>query len=414
MPIITDKLIRSLSLPAKANRVYWDDEITGLGIRITASGHKAFVLRYTINGLERRYTIGEFGPSPGFNTTAARARAQEIKGKITGSKNKFDPSEVFDPLEAKERAYKAATVEQLANEYLEKHAFPKKRPDSARIDKSTLEQIVIPHIGNLKVASITGGHIHEMHRALIDTPYRANRVLALLSKMFSLAMQWEWCDSNPVKGIERYHEQKRDRWLSSSEIGRLCEELDKHANERSVNALRLLLLTGARKGEVLTAKWEDIDFERGVWRKPSAHTKQKKTEHVPLSPPALALLTKMHEQRIVGIPHIFPGDAAGKPLQEIRRTWEDVCKKAELAEVRIHDLRHSFASHLVSSGLSLPIVGRLLGHTQTSTTARYAHLADDPLRDATTRFGVMFENAALQRKQEREKVVKLPILVGQE
>ncbi len=412
MPIITDKLIRGLEAPAKGNKVYWDDEITGLGIRITAGGHKAFVLRYTLHGLERRYTIGEFGSAPGFNTTAARAKVLELKGRIASGKNKFDPAEAFDPLMAKEKAHKAATVQQLADEYMDKHAYSKKRPASARNDKAMLDTLILPRIGNLKVASITGNHIHDIHRALSAAPYRANRVLALLSKMFALAVKWGWCADNPVKGIERYQEQKRDRWLSGDEISRLCEQLDNHTNTRSANAIRLLILTGARKGEVLTAKWQDMDFERGVWIKPSAHTKQKKTEHVPLNAAALALLEKMNQERIVGIPFIFPGDIKGKPLQEIRRTWEDVCEKAELKNVRIHDLRHSFASHLVSSGLSLPIIGRLMGHTQTATTARYAHLADDPLREATNRFGVILENAAAQHAAQ--KIINLPVKAAQE
>lgn len=393
MATISDKFIRAIKLPKQGSKVHWDDDITGFGIRVTAAGCKAFVLRYSIHGTERRYTIGQFGQAPGFNSMAARLKALELKGKIAASQNRFDPAESFDPLEARSRANKAATIEQLAAEYLEKHAEKKKRPSSLRNDRQLLYTHILPRLKNLKIAAIGSRHIHDLHRAMSDTPYRANRTLALLSKMFNLAIQWEWCPRNPVKGIERYHEEKRDRWLSLEEIQRLTTELERHSNRRSAGAIRLLLLTGARRGEVLSARWEDIDFDRGAWRKPSAHTKQKRTEHVPLNEPALALLKEMSKKRVPGVPFIFPGDAEGKPLQEIKRTWADICRRAQLGNVRLHDLRHSFASHLASNGLSLPIIGRLLGHTQTSTTARYAHLADFALRDATNRFATIVGHA---------------------
>lgn len=172
------------------------------------------------------------------------------------------------------------------------------------------------------------------------------------------------------------------------------DALDQSTNQRAVNAIRLLTFTGARMSEVLKAEWSQIDFERGVWTKPSAHTKQRKTEHIPLSAPALALLSKMKDEAVSGVLFIFPGDALGKPLQYFTKEWAKVTKQAGLEGVRIHDLRHTYASHLVSSGLSLEIVGKLLGHTQTSTTQRYGHLADDPLREATNRMGVIVEQAS--------------------
>jgi integrase len=163
-----------------------------------------------------------------------------------------------------------------------------------------------------------------------------------------------------------------------------------------------MLLTGARRGEVLTAVWDDINLELGVWTKPSHHTKQKRTEHVPLSPPALQLLVAMKERTTTS--YLFPGKVPGKPLQEIKRVWSTLCKQAQIENVRLHDLRHTYASHLVSSGMSLPIVGRLLGHTQPQTTARYAHLADDPLRQATNRFASI---VAAARSRKRADIVPL-------
>jgi integrase len=190
-----------------------------------------------------------------------------------------------------------------------------------------------------------------------------------------------------VKRIPRYDEQKRDRWLSDEELLRLSDALNAHPNKRASNAVRLQLLTGARLGEVLTAECRDFDLSRGVWTKPSHHTKQKRREHIPLSAEAHALVSGILATESSGSPYLFPGDADGKPLQSIKKFWASLLRSADIKAYRLHDNRHTYASHLVSSGLSLEIVGRLLGHTNPSTTKRYAHLADDPLRAATGRFG---------------------------
>ena len=276
--------------------------------------------------------------------------------------------------------------------------------------------------------------------------------------MFSLAVAWGWRTDNPARGVRRFPEEKRTRWLQTDELERLARALDEFAaprarkskkpadapdgemptniaRMRSADAIRLLLLTGARASEVLSAKWSHIDFARAVWTKPSAHTTQKRTEHVPLSPPALALLQSIKDAapKIEAIPgpYIFPGDSQGKPLQGIKRAWATICRAAKLdpmpanggntdddtqngkrrkrqrrtaGAVRLHDLRHTYA-HLVSSGLALPLIGKLLRHTQAATTQRYAHLADDPLREATGRIGALYE--AVQRQRPSAKVVRL-------
>jgi integrase len=184
----------------------------------------------------------------------------------------------------------------------------------------------------------------------------------------------------------RYDEDKRDRWLQDDELRRLCAVLDTHPNQRAANAIRLQLLTGARLGEVLNARKADFDLDRGVWIKPSHQTKQKRTEHLPLSAQAVTIVASLIKGS-PGTPYLFPGNVAGEPLRDIKKFWASVLRQAEIANYRRHDNRHTYASHLVSSGLSLEVVGRLLGHTHPSTTKRYAHLADDPLRVATGRFG---------------------------
>lgn len=164
-----------------------------------------------------------------------------------------------------------------------------------------------------------------------------------------------------------------------------------HPNERAANAVRFQLLTGARIGEVLSARWLDVDLARGVWIKPSHHTKQNRTEHLPLSAPALALLAEMRDRAGAAQQYLFPGNSPGKPLRDIKKFWRNITQQAGLADYRLHDNRHTHASHLVSSGLSLEIVGQLLGHTNPMTTKRYAHLSDHPLRAAAERFGAKMD-----------------------
>ncbi len=354
--------------------VRWDDKVPGFGLRITPSNRKSFVLSYRINGTKRLMTLGGYGT---LTLDQARDKAILAKAKVLDDK---------DPLEVRRDARDAPTMADLERDYLERHAYKHKRPGSLREDLSILKNHIRPALGSKPVEAVRRREIERLHQNLKATPVRANRVLSLLSKMFSLAMQWDWRADTPCRGIPKFHEEKRERWLKTDELRRLTNALDKSTNQRAADAVRLLILTGARKSEALKAEWSQIDFERGVWTKPSAHTKQKRTEHVPLSAAALTLLQGMRERDPAGR-YLFPGDKPGQPLQDIKRFWTQICRETELEGVRIHDLRHTFASHLVSSGLSLELVGRLLGHTQAATTMRYAHIADDPLREAANRYG---------------------------
>lgn len=205
--------------------------------------------------------------------------------------------------------------------------------------------------------------------------------------MFSLAVSWGWCADNLAKGIQKYPEEKRDRWLNNEELQRLWAVLDQYPSHLTTYVFKLLILTGSRKSEALQAKWEHFDLKKGIWTKPSHLTKQNKKEHLPLSDKTLELLISLKKLNSQGSPYLFPGRVAGEHIKEVKTFWRKVIKLANLEDIRIHDLRHTHASHLVSSGLSLSIVGKLLGHTQASTTQRYAHLADEPLRQAAELFG---------------------------
>jgi integrase len=236
-------------------------------------------------------------------------------------------------------------------------------------------------LGGLKVAMVGFADIDKLHRDLSETPYHANRVIALLSKLFAMAIKWGMrVGDNPCKGVERNQEDKRERYLSPDEIVRLSNALDAYQDQQTANIVRMLLLTGARIGETVRARWADIDLEVGRWTKPSAHTKQRKTHVLPLSDAAVQLLKQIRQSVPANCVWVFP--TADGHRVAIKGAWPGICKTAKIENARVHDLRHTHASILINKNYSLPIVGRLLGHTVPSTTARYAHLADDPLRRA--------------------------------
>lgn len=356
-----------------ADAIYWDAKLAGFGVRVKESGTKSYVLQYRTRttGRSRRKTIGQHGPLMSFSQAKVIARGM-LADVMRGG----------DPAEEAQSTRCAPSMNDLAEQYLELHAVPKKRPKSVANDRSMLSRLILPKLGNQKVSDLNHRHVQAFHNTLKDTPYQANRALSLVSKMLELSIKWEMRRDNPAKGVGKFHEEKRHRWLSTDELMRLGTALDKHTNQKAANAIRLQLLTGARIGEVVSARWVDFDLERGVWIKPSHHTKQKRTEHLPLSRASISLLQKMKEANVMGSSFAFPSRLSDKHIVDLKRFWKSVLTEAEIEDYRIHDNRHTHASQLVSSGMSLAIVGKLLGHTNPLTTQRYAHLADNPLREA--------------------------------
>jgi integrase len=379
-------------------------------VRITSSGAVSFVLDYRANGRQRRYTIGA---APDWSLEAARAEARDLRQQV----DRGD-----DPLVDRRLRRDAPTVDELAEHYLE-IAKVTKRASSLAEDRRMIQLYIRPALGRHKVENVTRKDVEKLFRSIggnpnepkpSDRPYRANRLLSLLSTMFGVAIDEGWATTNPARsskngkgGIVRYDEQPRERWLSGDEITRLLKVLDQHPGSPA-NLVKWLLLTGCRAGEARTARWEDFDLDRGVWTKPSHHTKQKRTEHVPLSAAALAFLHEIKTAKAKAIAKaktptakahaesevVFPArNGEGIERHNLGHFWRKVRSEASLDGVRLHDLRHSFASHLVSSGLSLHVVGKLLGHTQSETTLRYAHVADHALRDAADVMGSIVETA---------------------
>lgn len=369
---LSKTVIDKLQCPEK-EVIYWDTLLSGFGVRVKPNGTKSYVVQYRtkVSGRSRRKTIGKHGPLMSFS------QAKDIAAGLLS-----DVLRGGDPVADAQTLKSAPEMLDLCQQYLEIHAIPKKRAKSVANDISMLNRLIIPKFGFRKTAEINHNEIQAFHNSLKPTPYQANRTLSLLSKMFELAVKWGIRADNPAKGVEKFHEEKRHRWLSADELSRLCAALDGHRNQKAANAIRLQLLTGARIGEVLTSQWGDFDLERGVWTKPSHHTKQKRTEHLPLSKAVVSLLVSIREAQQGGSTFLFPGRSKDKPIVDLRKFWRSVTSTANIKDYRIHDNRHTHASKLVSSGMSLAVVGRLLGHTNPMTTQRYAHLADDPLREA--------------------------------
>lgn len=371
--------IRTVKPPKKGAVTYWDNgTIPGFGVRVHGGGAKSFFINYHFEGAERRYTIGQF---PRWSVAAARDRAKELRVQIDRGHN---------PAGQKRERRVAPTVQDLIDRYIRDH-LPTKAASRSKDEKAMLTEIG-KYLGkHTKVADVHGGDILDMHRKITESgrPVRANRILAVCSKMLSLSLvpmpgeNTPWRNAvqgNPCKGVKRNHEEGRERFFSQAELAAITDALANYPGV-AADCLRLIMLTGCRPDEAMKATWEEFDKQPGYWIKPSAHTKQRRVHQLPLSPAAIELIDRLRKTRKGK--WVFPGDKPGEHLVALWHVWHFVRDRAGLgADARAYDLRHTFASVGAGGGLSLPIIGRLLGHTQSRTTQRYAHLADDPLREA--------------------------------
>jgi integrase len=386
---LNEKILRDAEPQEGNSYQIFDTEILGLAAKVQSSGSRTFTLDYRHAGRQRRLTIGRW---PEWSVTAARERARELRRMI---------DEGEDPLAAKEELREAPRVTDMIDRYIREH-LPKLSPTNAGDQISMLRKMVEPAWGNRLVTDITKSDVAKFLDFVAEgrprpckrkpnnrarklqghkpTPIRANRMGEVLRKMFTLAMEWEWRSDNPAQGFHRRIEHARERFLSPEELTRLAAVLDKAEDQRAASIIRMCMLTGARVGEVRQARFEQFNLDYAIWSKPASTTKQRKIHRVPISQDVVAIVRQRQLVVPRGNPWLFPGDAVGKPVREIRRFWLMVQREADLPDVRIHDLRHTFASLLVSGGASLEIIGRLLGHSQMQTTQRYAHLMESPLR----------------------------------
>jgi len=391
MSKITKRVVDSLQPGA----FVWD---RGFGVKATEHGAVVYMLSYRIGKRKRRYTIGKHGAP--WTPDAARKEANRLLTLVGAG---------IDPMATKAAGRTAPTVRELAERFMKEHVESKRKTTTQRTYRGYVDNHVLPAIGGLAVADVTRADIAKLHHRLRPTPAHANRVVMMCSKLFNLAERWALRPdgSNPCRHVEKYPESARQRYLSMGEFRRLGDVLA--AAERgpvevpgepelvrlspiALAAIGLLIFTGARRGEILSLKWEYVDLERGVLTLPTSKTDFKL---VWLNAPAIAILTAL--PRVEGNPYVLPGLREGQHLVNVTETWYVVRALAGLKDVRIHDLRHSMASVGAGEGLSLPIIGGLLGHSQPSTTARYAHLAAGPLKAASELVGARIAAAMSAR-----------------
>lgn len=370
---ITKRAVDSLSAPVSGETTLWDDALAGFGVRVRPGGAKTYIVMYRAgagrSSPQRKMTIGKHG-SP-WTPDTARTEAKRLLGLVAGG---------GDPAAMKSRHREAEVMFDLARRFLAEHLQTKRKERTVAEYQRILDRIILPVIGKKKVVDVTRGDVSRLHHAYRETPYQANRVLAVLSKMFNLAEVWgiRPDGSNPCRHVERNQERGRERMLSVEELARLGDALVGYNGSPYVPAaIKLLLFTGARLSEILGLQWKYIDIERGEARLPDSKTGAK-TVHLPT--PALAVLAKL--DRVEGNPHVILGQKQGAALVNLEKPWLAIRKAAALNDVRLHDLRHCFASIGAAGGDSLLVIGRLLGHSQMATTERYAHFAPDPIKAA--------------------------------
>lgn len=380
--------------------IRWDAKLPDFGLRLYPSGSKAYIIGYRLPGCPYRIkTVSAFDVE---TLDEARDRAKiELTEVVNG----------HDPLDQKKRQAAGDTLEKFAETYMRRYAL--KRKKSAGDDQLMLDNIIVPALGKRKLKTIKRSDVSRLHQKVGETInekngkpkiYQANRVLALMSKMFTLAEQWGSVPEgtpNPARGIERFKEKKRDRWVNKDELPVLAEAIDGEINPVARDALWLYLLTGLRKAELLSLKWSDIDMSRAEIR--LEDTKADRSHYLPLSAPAVEMLNGMI--RIKGNPYVLPGKNKGKHLVNIDKAWRRVRKSADIEDVRLHDLRRTVGSWLAQSGNSLALIGKVLNHSNASTTQVYARFGQDSVRQAIESHGEQIMGAA--GKGKTAKVVKL-------
>ena len=357
--------------------VFWDQHLPGFGLRVYPSGKKVYMVHTRAGGKSRRVTIGSHRLwSPENARREAGTLIARIKAGETPGRPGADSASATGP-----------TIAELAEDYMTQHVALRCKPGTARSCRHILDKSLLPQFGSRRLGEITPDEVAALHYRLHATPIMANQTVSLLSRLFQRAAAAGDAPAggNPCRFIKKYPARSRERFLSKPEYDRLGIVL--HRLERAgrvpasaAAALRLLMLTGCRRSEILNLKWEDVDLEHDELRLRDAKTGARA---VPLSPTARQVLTAM--PRPPGNPWVIFGLAPGTRLGNLNAPWQLVRREAGLEDVRLHDLRHSFASRALALGLSLPMIAKLLGHTQLQTTARYAHLAPSSVKTVADR-----------------------------
>ncbi|MEO1242506.1 MAG: integrase arm-type DNA-binding domain-containing protein [Pseudomonadota bacterium] len=355
---------------SESEKLVWDGELRGFGLRVSPKGRKTFFVQYRLGGRTRRAKIGVMGQ---VSPDQARLKARELLGDVaTGN----------DPAEVRRKQRLTPTISQLCDRFVEEHVATRLKPATQRGYRSIIHSGIKPALGAMKVSDVMRADIIALHRKYQTRPYQGNRILSVLSKLFNLAELWGYRaeSSNPCRLVQKYKEHRKERFLSDDELSRFSRvltEVEESGEETRfvVAAFRLLILTGCRRSEIQYLKWEYVTPTH--LELPDTKTGERS---IPLPLAGRAVLENL--PRSQEHPYVFQGKIEGQAIAFLHKPWKRICKKAGLMDVRIHDLRHTYASKAIENGMSLVMVGRLLGHTQYQTTLRYAHLADGPAREA--------------------------------
>ena len=370
---ITDGVVDAL--PAGRDTVVWDRALTGFGVRVYPSGARVYVVQTRGPEGTKRVTVGRHGV---IGADEARRRAALVIARVRAGD---------DPTGRPARKPQGPALAALAERYLREHVAVRCKPSTAAQYRLAIERYIVPALGDMAVSEIGRSHVADLQHALRDRPAMANLVVATLSRLIDRAQAWGAVreTANPCRTAQKYRVRRRERFLTDAEFRRLGSALDEleatgRLSPHAAAAIRLLMLTGCRRNEILTLRWEDVHLEAKELRLRDSKTGPRT---VSLSQEAAEVLAGI--PRVPHNPWVIPGAKPGQRLSSIFEPWRRTRARAGLDDVRIHDLRHSYASRALALGESLPVIAKLLGHAQIQTTARYTHLTRDAVRDAATR-----------------------------
>jgi len=361
---LTQRMVEAMPIPEQGEMWLHDTEVTGLGVRARANGSKIFILRYKHHGRDKKITIGD------------KKIAKLEDARDAAKQHRWSLATGDDPQEMKRRskALRDLTVADLGEETLQHLESQKVTKEYIEDYRRLLTNTIGPAVGDLGVPEVTTRDLDRVVRSLQDKPRTGNLCRSLLSRMFKLAVRWGYRPDDPSLGVERFRTPARERVLTDDELKHLLVALDESPSQQSADAVRLLLFTGSRPQELLSATWSQIDLDRGIWTKPSQHTKTKRQHRVELGHDALAVLQRMATERHLGQQWLFPSSSKTGHLTTLKTFWRLVTKRAGIEGARIYDLRRTVLTRLLANGTDLRTVMEVSGHTQPATLLRhYAH-----------------------------------------
>ncbi len=361
------KSLVALRIPAKKIAVYHDTTKNGLKLLVRPTGIKTFVLYRKIQGRPERITIGRF---PEVTIEQARKQVDILNAKIASGIN---------PNEEKRGLRSELNIKGLFEKYLERYAKVHKKSWQGDVNQF---KRYLKNWENRKLSAIRKSHVQKLHAEIGTTKgyYAANRLLALLHTMFNRAIDWGWDSPNPAHGIKKFKEKSRDRFIHGDELPKFFAALREEPSIIVRDYILLSLLTGARRSNVLAMRFDEINFDRATWTIPVTKTGESHT--VPLVPAAIELLKSRQKSNLSNSPWVFPGSGVTGHLVETKKPWKRILKKAGIKDLRIHDLRRSLGSWQAATGANLSVIGKTLAHKNVSTTAIYARLNLDPIRES--------------------------------